>query len=119
MSWSRTDATLHLEATARRHKILIAWRRRTWRRYEAHVDTRMVFIGEPHTARDYLAALHEMGHIVSRHSVAAGKRKDCLTEEAAAWDWALRNASVSMREHLTERHRREIGGAWATYIPTG
>lgn len=119
MSWSKTDARIDLERVARKHRITIVWRARGWRHYEASVTTRLVFIGEVHSPREYLAALHEMGHIASRHARGAMNRKAVLTEEAAAWDWAVTHADPTLLDYLTTRHKAEIGGAWATYIVTG
>lgn len=119
MSWSETDARAHLLAVARKHKITVVWRARGWRHYEANVTTRLVFIGAPRTPRDYLAALHEMGHVASRHARGAMNRKAHLTEEGAAWDWAIAHASPEHLRQVTRRHAAEIGGAWASYIVTG
>lgn len=113
----REAAAEHLEALCRQHKIMLNWRKRGFFKYEAHVEARLVYIGRPQTVKDYLGCLHEVGHIVSRASVAAHKKDQTLTCEAAAWEWAFDNAKPKLLGRMNERLRNEIGAAWATYLP--
>lgn len=111
-------AEKHLLALAREHKVMLHWRTRRWTKFEAHLNTRMVFVGKPTSAIRYLAALHEIGHIVSPVARSA-RRGHLLTEEAAAWDWALDNADPQLMPDDFGEIRRQVGRAWSTYLVVG
>lgn len=118
MSLQIEKAERHLEDLAREHKITIHWRARKWTNFEVHPGTRMVFIGRPTTPIRYLAGLHEMGHIVSLAARSA-RRGHELTEEAAAWDWALDNADPQLMPNDFTDIRAAVGRAWASYLVVG
>jgi hypothetical protein len=113
---NREAAERHLTKVASRHGILIHWRRRAWAKFEAHIETKMVWIGKPTSAIRYLGALHEMGHIVSKVARDANKREHALTEEAAAWDWALGAADPRLVGEIRPEDRSQLALAWASYF---
>lgn len=113
---NRERAEVHLTKVASKHGILIHWRRRAWTKFEAHITTKMVWIGKPTNAIRYLGALHEMGHIVSKAARDAAKRGQDLTEEAAAWDWALAQADPAIVGEITPDDRTQLALAWASYF---
>ena len=112
------DRERHLIQVARENNIQVEWRRRTWMNYEAHLTTRMVFIGKPTSDIRYLAGLHEMGHILSPAARAA-HRHHALTEEAAAWDWALDHADPRLMPDDYTEIRELVGKAWSSYLVVG
>ena len=111
----RKAAREHLLRLARRHGIEIAWRpERRWYESECHVGHRIMWVREPKILMDYLAALHEFGHMVCPRAAAAGNH--IATEEAAAWDWALAHMPRPFRQQLTGKHYDLMGGAWASCL---
>ncbi len=113
---NRELAEAHLTKVASQNGILIHWRRRAWTKFEAHITTKMVWIGKPTSAIRYLGALHEMGHIASKQARDAQKRGHDLTEEAAAWDWALGKADAGIVGEITPDDRTQLALAWASYF---
>lgn len=113
----KTDlAEAHLKKLASSHGILIHWRRRAWTKFEAHVETKMIWVGRPTTPIRYLGALHEIGHIVSKPARDARARAHYLTEEAAAWDWALAHANWHLTGEIAPDDRTQLALAWASYF---
>lgn len=106
----------HIEKLARQHGIMVNWRTRGFRRYEAVVEYRSIWVGQPTSPAKYLGALHEMGHCVDAHAAYARRHGSTLIEEAAAWDWALRHADPALVGKVSEQLRNRIGTAWATYL---
>ena len=115
---NREKAEAHILALARDNRITVHWRRRAWKHFEAHPGTRMIFVGSPTTPIRYLAALHEMGHILSPAALAA-QRGHQLTEEAAAWDWALDHALPELMPNDFTEIRELVGMAWSSYLIVG
>lgn len=109
-------ATAAVEQLARRHRVLIHWKHDS--DGEAHIKTRQVWTKPPSTILKYLSALHELGHIVDRWSVAAHNRGDTLTCEAAAWEYALAAADPVLVPELTRKVRQKITSFWGSYIPS-
>ncbi len=112
---NREAAELHLITLAREHRIQIEWRRRPWTKFESHPGTRMVFVGSPTSPIRYLGALHEMGHIVSPMARQT-QRGHNLTEEAAAWDWALDLLDQGDVTAVRPDDRTQLALAWASYF---
>lgn len=110
----RRQSVEHLKQLAKQHRIHINWRDKNWRGFEAHVSTRQVFIRKPHTYLDYLGALHELGHIVSRTARRALVTERAAIEEAAAWEWALIHFPWGKR--LGSRDWLSLGKAWASHL---
>lgn len=107
----------HIESLAREHGISIHWRRRSWSHFEAHVASRMVFVGPPTSLLRYLSALHEIGHIVDTWAHPLDEDDKKLSCEAAAWEWALAHALPGAIEATTPYVRERIADAWASYLP--
>lgn len=121
----RILATEHIDQLAAEHRITVR-RSKTWLTSEADIPTRQVFVAAKlRTATDYLASLHEIGHIVDRTARAHRDRqftarrheryREALVEEAAAWAWAVEHALPAMRRAMTQADWRRVGDAWLTY----
>lgn len=54
-------------------------------REEAFIKTRIIHIRPIINWKNYIIALHEIGHVVS------GNTKDFMTSEVLAWKWARKN----------------------------
>jgi len=121
----RLRAEAHVNDLAERYHIRVR-RSKEWATSEAELTTRQVFI--PRQIRngiDYLAALHEIGHIVDpaarqrdvRAAAVTGRRAEYekLLNEAAAWAWAVKNARPSILEAFTKTDWRRMGHCWAGY----
>jgi hypothetical protein len=123
----RLAAEEHINQLAERHRIYVR-RSRTWDTSEADAGTSMVQIpAKIRTGTDYMAALHEIGHLVDptarehemRFSRSKGKRNtdtETLLVEAAAWAWAARNARPMILKALTKADRRRIGMCWVSWL---
>lgn len=111
----RKASRTHLLRLAKRNDIEIAWRpERRWYEFECHVGQRVMWVREPRSLMDYLAALHEFGHLIGPRAQAAYGH--VATEEAAAWDWALVHIPTRFRRRLTRRHYDLVGSAWASCL---
>ncbi len=74
----------HIISLLLQHTIAVTWKDGTSGR--AWVKTRRVRLRPVKTQKTYAVALHEIGHIVGDQPKAR------LDREAAAWEWAMRNA---------------------------
>ncbi len=115
----------HLDRLAEKHQIIVRLVRRR-SDAEAHTQTRQVWVPPQRKPLDYLVGLHELGHIVSPSSRAAGRRQmkaknangveaEAMACEAAAWAWAVRHADPKIVT-LTETLRAEVGRLWASHL---
>lgn len=123
----RLAAEEHVNELAEKHRIYVR-RSRTWDTSEADGVTMMVQIPKViRTGTDYLAALHEIGHLVDpvarehemRWSRSKGKRHtdaETLMVEAAAWAWAVRNAKPAILKAVTKADWRRVGMCWASWL---
>lgn len=125
----RLRAEEHVRELAEQHRVRLRWTKE-WNTSEVNIPSRQAFI--PRRLRlgiEYLAALHELGHLVDRRSrthrhrweYAAGKDVDYehLLDEAAAWAWALRAAKPSVLEGMTKTDWRRLGACWASHASGG
>lgn len=95
--WPRKDAERHLRRIARKHGIRVHWvKGRNWiHEAEAYEAARQISIPRPHNQRQYLVALHEMGHILgpmpnsSRGDWPGSPGTFLMAMEGAAWGWAV------------------------------
>lgn len=111
----RKDARTHLLRLAKRHGIQVVWRSRLhWSEYECHPSTKIVFVAKPRTIMDYLACLHEFGHLLCPHADLARDYGHLIMEEAAAWLWAVEH--LPLRKRLKKWHYATLGWAWASHI---
>lgn len=124
----RLIAEEHINALAERHKIYVR-RNKKWDTSEADMITMMIMVPTKiRTGIDYLATLHEMGHLVdpiareheTRRLRSKGKGKnhkdaEVLLVEAAAWAWAIRNARKSVLKGFTKADWRKVGMCWASW----
>lgn len=119
----------HVTALARRHRIRVR-RTKTWATSEAELVSRQVFIpARTRTAVDYLAALHEIGHLVDpaasnrdkkyRDNFPRSTRReaqyDLMIVEAAAWAWALKHALPAVLKNVSRAEWRRIGNCWVSH----
>lgn len=123
----RLAAEEHINAVAEQHRIYVR-RCATWDGSEADPVTRMVMVPKTiRTGTDYLAALHEIGHLVdpiareheTRYSRSKGKRNhdsETLLIEAAAWAWAAREAKPGILKAFTKADWRRIGMCWVSWL---
>ncbi len=119
MAYSEARAIVAVELLARKHRILVHWRQQVDGFNEAHVATRQVWCLPPSAPYLYLAALHELGHMVSRRSRSAGDAGQVLTSEAAAWEWAVEQYDPTILPHLGKPVLKRITKAWGSYLPDG
>jgi hypothetical protein len=96
--WKRNVAEVHIRTLARRHGIAIRYLRgRNWMEdAESSESAQLVHIPHPNNARQYLVALHELGHLIGPVGVSTrDEHPDWssdtfhLITEAAAWGWAV------------------------------
>jgi antirestriction protein ArdC len=121
----RLLAEEHINELAEKYRIRVRRWSKPWEASEAELTSRQVFIPVKFKhGIDYLAALHEMGHIVDR--VARGHERrldrattgkqagyDMLVIEASAWAWALKTARPALVAAMTKTDWRRIGLCWA------
>lgn len=113
----RKAARGHLLRLAKRHGIQVVWRNRLhWTEYECHPGTKMVFVAKPQSLMDYLACLHEFGHLVCPHADMARDYGHLSMEEAAAWSWAVKALPKPLRKRLRTWHYGQLSRAWASHI---
>lgn len=125
----RLLAEEHINALAARHRITVR-RTKEWSTSEADLLSRQVFIAKRiRSGIDYLAALHEIGHIVDRtarrrdlrfcnaHEREPGRQVgyERLLLEAAAWAWAIKNARPVILQGFTKGDWRLVGNCWIGY----
>lgn len=116
----RKDAEEQIVSLAKANDVSIRWiAGRDWYyESEAYARARLVRIPKPYNARQYLTALHEIGHVCTYHLVPtnATHTERQLMDEAAAWGWAMDHI-----DHLFERSLAEadyhavIGKGFATH----
>lgn len=125
----RQLADEHISALARKHRIRVR-RTKTWATSEAELISRQVFIpARTRTTVDYLASLHEIGHLVDpaasnrdkkyRDNFPRGNRRDTqydlMIVEAAAWAWALKHALPAVLKTVSRAEWRRIGNCWVSH----
>lgn len=121
----RKAAAAHIRQLAKTHKIKIHWTK-TYESSEADLATRQVFVPKRlDRGIDYLAALHEIGHIVDsvatqvqpsfRYATGRDMDYEYLITEAAAWAWALRVALKDVTKGCTKGDWRKVGECWASH----
>lgn len=127
--WRRNIAEVHLVTIAKRNGIRIEWvKGRDWMEQAgAYEAAKQVDIPHPHTARQYLVALHELGHLLGvLRSTGRGDSQYDTTpgawiylNEASAWAWAIEHIHSDL-EHLCRArdYDRVIGQSMSTHAWT-
>lgn len=122
-TFPRKDAEKQLKRLAKSNDIAIRWiAGRNWLyEAEAYARARLVRIPRPNNARQYLTALHEMGHVMTYHLIpsnaSASERR--LMDEAAAWGWAMDHIDHTFERALAESdYHAIIGRGFATHCWT-
>lgn len=106
------NLTAHLRVTAEMHGVRIR-NKPGLPDPRAHIPQRVVYIGTIDSERDYLVALHELGHVVLQHHPARGLEvtRTILREELEAWRWAIEHKRCA----LTEAGVKEIRACLGSY----
>lgn len=126
----RRRADEHIATLGRRHRVIVH-RTKTWATSEAEITYRQVWVpARIRTGMDYMAALHELGHIIdpaarkrevvyqTAHDSGESRRGikyELLLLEAAAWAWAVKTALPSILRSITPAEWSRIGKCWASH----
>lgn len=113
----REAAAWHVETVASRNRVKVRFTR-TLLTAEAVLLTRQAFVPKITRGIEYLAALHEIGHICDRSARSWHERPGVRSEmmnEAAAWGWAVEHADPYLLSKLNAADWRHVGALWATY----
>lgn len=113
MAFSAGAAWAHLDALAEEHRVTVKPCKIGPYDAEANIASRTVWVPKKMTRLAYLAALHELGHIVSDSSrrahyeyVHGGRtplvRDSTMACEAAAWGWAYQARDRALVPELTK-----------------
>lgn len=103
--WKRNVAEVHLRTLCRTHGIAIRYvRGRNWMHLSESSETaRQVHIPHPNNARQYLVALHEIGHLLGPIGVSSrndypdwGSPMHHILCEASAWGWAVEHIHTDL-----------------------
>ena len=94
------NLTAHLRVTAELHGVSIVNQPGYTEDARAWIIRRIVKIGTIDSERDYLVALHELGHIVLQHEPdrCEGVTHRVLREELEAWKWALAHKRCALTQ---------------------
>lgn len=88
---TKHDMRRHVRQLCAEHNISIRLRD-NYTRGTASATLRMIWIPEVRSPITYAKALHEIGHVVMRHT--NDKDRNVLTREGEAWQWARDNALI-------------------------
>jgi hypothetical protein len=90
-----------------------------WTKAEAWVEERAVRVPAIRSGRDYLVALHELGHILSPHARGlheAGVLYDEISCEGYAWAWAAAHAEPALAIAISAREWALAGKGFVSYL---
>jgi len=111
-------ASAHLQALADKHRIKMTYRQSGWQSFPS---TRQAWVPEPSTAKRYLVALHELGHIASATARRRGNQDypalgvEVLVE-GAAWAWATAVADPTLLLGVTKREWSDVFSYFGSYL---
>jgi len=111
-------AAKHLATLAARHRIKMTYRNSGW---QAIPSTRQAWVPDPTTAKRYLAALHELGHIASSTARRRGNQDypalgvEVLVE-GAAWAWATAVADPALLADVPRKEWAEVFAYMGSYL---
>jgi hypothetical protein len=122
--WKRNVATVHLNTIAKRNGIKIRWvKGRNWMEDSgAYEVAKMVYMPRPYTAKQYLVALHELGHLLGtlkssgRHELNVDSTPGAYIylAEASAWAWAIEHTHPELEEAIMRGDYAATVGAGMT-----
>ncbi len=115
MQFDPHAAQTAVEKLAKRHRVRLWWH--TQDGPEAHPGTRQVWLDPVVSPYTYLAALHELGHVVDQDSRRLGAKGLTMSCEAAAWEWAFLHADPVVLPTFGKRTRKLVMHAWGSYLP--
>lgn len=132
--WKRNTAYVHLTTLAKKHGVKLRWVGGPgWlTKSEASYVARLVHIPRPYNPRQYLTALHELGHILGPFQVR--EEVDHLSatayqilSEAGAWAWAVEHIHSDLVDAIQLDDIKRVAGhgfsshlyVQAFYVHTG
>jgi hypothetical protein len=115
VSFDPYTAQTAIEKLAKRHRVRIWWHTQD-DIPEAHIGTRQVWLIPVVAPYSYLAALHELGHVIDRDARRLHAKGATLSCEAAAWEWAFNHCDPAVLAKVGKRTRKLIYLAWGTYL---
>jgi hypothetical protein len=109
--YSSNLAKVHLSTLVNKHGIRVRWcNGRNWMSDAlAYHAAWQVTIPHPYTVRQYMVALHELGHLLgpigpdARNALPATEGEHQLLWEASAWGWAVTNVHAGLYEAITPK----------------
>lgn len=100
MDTARYEA--HIEEVCDEREIYVFWVKQGRTRTSLPSED-CVWIGRCHTEREYLIALHEIGHVVRRDIRWRHTPSEVIhDQEAGAWEWAFVNARWPVSQAVRE-----------------
>lgn len=130
MAFSAGAAWAHLDALGEEHHITVKACKIRAHQSEASIASRVVWVPSKLTPLRYLAALHELGHIVSdtsrraHYEFAHGGRAPAVLDsamacEAAAWGWAYEHRDRRLVPTVQGELLRKLLGMLGTHLVGG
>lgn len=116
--FDRAAARTHLRQLAAEMGVTIVWVS-GYTLAEAWVDERTACLPRIRSGRDYLVALHELGHILSPHAaglVDAGVLYDEISCEGYAWAWAASHADPVIADSISARDWALAAKCFTSYL---
>jgi hypothetical protein len=113
--------TAHVTALAVEHGITLTWVR-SWRLAEAFPEERTAYVPVIRRPRDYLFALHELGHTADPLAVELlhdTTQRGAIVCESAAWAWVSEVAKPALLRHVRAEDWNAVAYAWRTYLAEG
>lgn len=110
----------HVLRLAAEGNVQVTWTRTGWRKAMAFIEPHPhIYVPEIRRPRDYLFALHELGHVLSPDAVdlwERGDRYSVILCEGAAWAWASAKADPRLLRHLRKKDWDTVAYAYRTYL---
>lgn len=120
----RERAVQHVERLARRLGATIVFSTRACYYRDDQVDAVVDYdtrrIDGPHitSALEYLAILHELGHLTTGYTPDTPNYfgRKAIVDEGAAWAWAAERADPEIMAHMPASGWALVGAAFVTYV---
>lgn len=94
-----------------------------WEKAEAEPFTRTVWLPRPTNMRNYLSALHELGHICDPEAYRLRNygqdARLMLAMESYAWGWGFNMIAPEVRERVTKSDIVWMGKCIASHLDPG
>lgn len=111
----------HVQDLADEHGIPVTWKP-GWRNAEAFPSIPAITVPVIRSPRDYLVALHELGHVLSPESASLHDTPGPMwsylgiVSEGAAWAWAATAAKPALVRHFRAKDWDAVAYAFRTYL---